>query len=181
MNTRAEISESAEDEAGHTKLMRAALEGQTESVEALLEQGADVNAKDSEGRTALMFASVNMHFGSAKALLEHGADVNAKANDGCTALMLAASSDDIEIVRALLRKGADVSGKFTQTGKTALQLAEEKGYTDIVGLLLTAKREQAGETPERRFMKNRISPLCQKRSPRRAGTTTQKEQPLIVS
>lgn len=149
MTTRAEISKSAEHEGGHTHLMRASLEGQTETVEALLEQGADVNATDSEGRTALMYAAVNMHTDAAKALLEHGADVNATANDGCTALMLAASSDDIEIVRALLSKGADVSGKFTQTGKTALKLAEEKGYTDIAQLLRVAGDEQAGKLPLR--------------------------------
>jgi uncharacterized protein len=145
MTTRAEISESEEHEGGHTRLMRAALEGQTETVETLLEIGADVNARDSEGRTALMFAAVNMHTDSAKALLEHGADVNAKAHDGCSALMLAASSGEIEIVRALLIKGADVSGKVTQTGKTALMLARENDHNDIAHLLQAAEGEQASK------------------------------------
>ena len=46
--------------------------------------------------------------------------------------MLAASSGDSEIVQDLLNKGAEVTAKFTETGKTALMIANEKGYTDIV-------------------------------------------------
>jgi ankyrin repeat protein len=53
-------------------------------------------------------------------------------------LLLAASSGDSEIVRALLAKGADVSGKFTQNGKTALMLATEKGFTEVIRLLREA-------------------------------------------
>jgi uncharacterized protein len=145
MPTRTEISESEEGDGGHTDLMRAALEGQTETVNALLKGGADINARDREGRTALMFASVNRHTDSAKTLLEHGADVNVRANDGGTALMLAASSGEPEIVRALLSKdaGADVSAKFTETGKTALDLARDKNLTDIVHLLEAAEAGNA--------------------------------------
>ena len=119
-------------------MMCAALEGRTEAVKALLRKGAGVNAKDSEGRTALMFAVINRHADAVKVLLEHGADVNVKADDGGTALMLAACSGDAESVRALLIKGADLSGKFTLTGKTALALAEERGYTGIAELLKQA-------------------------------------------
>jgi len=121
MTTRAEMSESAEHEGGHTELMRA-LEGRTETVKTLLESRADVNEKDHEGRTALMFAVTNIQTASVNLLLAHDADVNATAKDGCTALMLAASSGDTEIVRVLLSKGAYVTGKFTANGKTALML-----------------------------------------------------------
>jgi ankyrin repeat protein len=41
--------------------MRAALEGQTETVKALLESGANANEIDDECRTALMFAVTNIH------------------------------------------------------------------------------------------------------------------------
>jgi len=101
MTTRAQMSESAGHEAGHTQLMRAALEGQAEQVKRLLEGGADVNEKDYEGRTALMFAATNMHTNVAKTLLRSGADVNVTANDGSTALLLAASSGDDKTVGEL--------------------------------------------------------------------------------
>jgi ankyrin repeat protein len=108
------------------------------AVKELLRRGADANARDSQGRTALMFAVINVHADTVKALLEHGADVNVKADDGGTALMLAACGGDAEIARALLDEGADEGGKFTLTGKTALALAEEHGYSVIVELLKQA-------------------------------------------
>jgi hypothetical protein len=61
MTTRGQISEAAEHEGGHTELMRAALEGETATVERLLESGTNVNKSDDEGRTALMFAVTNIH------------------------------------------------------------------------------------------------------------------------
>jgi ankyrin repeat protein len=117
MPTRANLSAGENYQHHHTELMGAALEGQTETVQALLDHRQDVNAKDDEGRTALMFAAVNQHTETAKTLLEHGRCRSA------------------EIVRALLVKGADVRGEFGETGKTALSLAEEHGHTAVKQLL----------------------------------------------
>lgn len=71
MTTRGQLSEAAEHEGGHTELMRAALEGETETVERLLASGSSVNEKDDEDRTALMFAVINIHGNTVKSLLEH--------------------------------------------------------------------------------------------------------------
>ena len=141
MPTRAQLSD-AKDNGGHTPLMRAALEGQTETVKRLLSSGAQVNEQDEEGRTALMFSIINLHGDSAKILLEHGADPNIKANDGSTALILAVSVGDGEMVRDLLSRHVDVTAHFSQTEKTALTIAKEKGYTDIVNLLEVAGATQ---------------------------------------
>jgi len=138
MATRAQMSEDEKHQAGHTPLMAAALDGNTERAKAELNSGADVNAKDDEGRTALIFAVVNMHYETVKVLLDHGADVNARARDGGTGLILAASSGDAEIVRELLNQGADISGRYISTRKTAETLAAEKGYTGIVELIESA-------------------------------------------
>ena len=62
------------DEGGNTDLMRAALNGQRETVKALLLDGADVNARNHEGRTALLFAIVNLHASTVQTLLEQQAE-----------------------------------------------------------------------------------------------------------
>jgi ankyrin repeat protein len=122
--------------------MRAALEGRTEMIKALLAKGGDVNERDNWGRTALMFAAINLHHETVRTLLESGADVNVKAYDGATALMLAACAGDIDTVRAFLARGADVNGKFVTTGKTASMLAAEHRYDEIAQLI----REIEGTT-----------------------------------
>ena len=143
MITRDELSEMGDNAGKHTELMRAALEGDTNTVKALLAGGAQVNAKDHEGRTALMFAVTNMHPDAAKQLLEHSADANATAADGGTALMLAASSGDTESVRALLSNGADPSARYAQTGETALILAKKNSHDDVVSLLSNDRSQTA--------------------------------------
>ena len=115
--------------------MRAALNGQSETVKALLLSGADVNARNHEGRTALMFAIVNLHTSTVQTLLDFGADVNVQAAScGCTSLLLAAGSGDIGITRALLQSGADPR-TVCRPGITALVVARERGYSAIVELL----------------------------------------------
>jgi uncharacterized protein len=125
------------DELGNTHLMRASLDGRTETVKALLRKGADVNAQNHEGRTALMFAVVNLHTVTVKTLLRGGADVNAQAADGCTPLILAAFNGDAEIAQVLLKWGAD-AGKTLLPGKTALVVATQRRYKALVELLKRA-------------------------------------------
>ena len=128
----------ATDDEGNTPLMRAALDGQTKQVEALLRNGADVNAQNREGRTALMFAIINLRAATVETLLEFGADVNVEAvGCGCTPLTLAACSGDIGITRALLKRDAD-AGKVSGSGRTALMVAVEHGYTAISELIKQA-------------------------------------------
>src|SRR5689334_13705319 len=132
---RTQMRSEAIDEQGNTPLMRAALDGQTKRVEALLRNGADVNAQNREGRTALMFAIINLHAATVKTLLEFGAYVNVEAAGcGCTPLILAACSGDIGITRALLKRGAD-AGKVSGSGRTALTVAVEHGYTTLSELI----------------------------------------------
>jgi uncharacterized protein len=135
MTTRAELSATEEYGHGHTPLMRAALDGNTERVKELIHQGADINQRDGNGRTALMFAVINTHYETMKVLLEYGADVNAKSNKGGTALMGAASAGDLRMVQALLDKGADLHARLAETNESAATLAASHGHADIARLL----------------------------------------------
>ena len=135
MTTRAELSAAESYEHGHTALMQAALDGDTETVKALIHQGADINQRDDNGRTALMFAVINMHYETMKVLLEYGADIQAKSNQGGTALMGAAMVGDLTMVQALLDKGADVHARLRETNESAVTFAESHGHAEIARLL----------------------------------------------
>ena len=86
------------------------------SVKALLDAGADVNAKDKEGHTVLMMAVKYSAFGQGKGveqykivqlLVDKGADVNAKQKDGHTALYYAKIRAMFHIKKFLKQHGAE--------------------------------------------------------------------------
>jgi ankyrin repeat protein len=134
INMRVKI-QSARYANAQTPFMGAAQKGDTEKVQALVAQGADVNAKANNGITALMFAAYEGHTDTVQALVAQGADVNAKANDGGTALMQAAYEGHTDTVQALLEKGVDANAK-ANNGSTALMFAAYEGHTDTVQALV---------------------------------------------
>ena len=78
----------------------------------------------------------------AQLLLEHGADINGGGSDhnifsryAWTPLMDATIKNDLERVKLLLNRGADVNHQ-DRCGESALMLAAEKGYKDILMELL---------------------------------------------
>ncbi len=87
-------------------LTAAAMKGHTETVNALLEAGADVNAESRLGITALIAAAGNGRTETVKALLAAGADVNAEVIGGFTALRFAELGGHTRTVRLLRKAGA---------------------------------------------------------------------------
>ena len=75
---------------GLTALHIAARQGSAESVEALLEGGADIDQRSAGDRiTPIIIATLNGHFDLAKLLLEKGADPNLAEDNGVTPLYAA--------------------------------------------------------------------------------------------
>jgi len=88
--------------------MYATIMDHSETVEFLLEKGADANAKDLDGDTALLIAVTEWYPQVIKLLLGADADVNVRDAEGRTVLQWAElSGHAIEIVPLLLEKGAD--------------------------------------------------------------------------
>src|SRR2546430_15762922 len=80
----------SKDNAGWTPLFWAAFSRRTDTVRALLEKGADVNAKNKYDDTALIHAAYAGDTDTVVVLLEKGAEVNARDDMGKTALIEAA-------------------------------------------------------------------------------------------
>lgn len=94
------------DRYGHrTPLHWAASNFDIESIKALLDHGANVNAPDDYGHTPLMVAASMTDRDTVKFLIERGANVNCKARDGSTPLSLA-------------RRDRDSAGNRDRSGET---------------------------------------------------------------
>jgi uncharacterized protein len=128
------------DDAGWTRLMYAAAEGNAEHVQLLLNKSATVEARNPEGWTALMLAAYYGHNGITQALIDRGADVNARSDRKTTPLIAAAGQGHSEIVQLLLSHRAYPNARDNE-GKSALDYAKERGFVTIVSTL-----RQAGAT-----------------------------------
>jgi len=114
-------------------LVLAASEGDTATVQELLDKGADVNEKDKDGYTALYLAAMSGHTVTVQVLLDSGANVDERRY-GFTALIIAAEFGHNAIVEALLAKGADVNAE-NDHGWTAFRIAAHQGLTETAALL----------------------------------------------
>ena len=129
------------DRNGRTAIMDASANGHSGIVEDLLEAGADPNiAEGTVGGTAIYAASANGHANIVSILVRSGADPNIKTtNQGATPLHVGAVCNRIEVVKALLDSGlVDINAQDSEFHSTALFLAEEGGFSEIVALLLAA-------------------------------------------
>jgi ankyrin repeat protein len=96
----------ARDRQGLTTVIRAAYDGDLETMKLLLGRGVDVNARGG-GFTALIWAVNRNDEALVDLLLKHGADGNAQDDDGLSVLVNATSYANMAIFRKLTANGAD--------------------------------------------------------------------------
>lgn len=127
--------------ANNMTLLMTACEGSNshETIDILLNAGADIAMKNNDGSTALMYATANK-FGDDycfRQLLVRGVDVNEKNIEDVTPLMFAATNQsDPKFVVALLSAGADINAR-DKNGETVLfYAARSNSSADVMSELL---------------------------------------------
>ena len=119
-------------------------QGSVDHLEDVWEEGVDINARDGHGQTALMLAAVAGQDEVVEWLIAHDAALDHAAKYGLSALMLSVVYGHVGIVRALVAAGADTDLKGTGPpgfwGKTALQLAVDRGDAEMVRILGAASQ-----------------------------------------
>ncbi len=119
---------------GSTAIHIAAENGFAEIVQLLLDAGAHVQTKNNSGKTALDYASKNNHQKIIALLIDHGADEEELKQDEW---FKAISNNDILQVKKLLAQGISIDIQVKDGWNfTALHIASDYGYTELVALLL---------------------------------------------
>lgn len=135
------------------EMLEAAGKGNTPRVQALLNEGVNVNMRGGDSQTPIMEATYGGHLDTIRLLLDHGADLSAKKRDGATALTLTANKDILAlfknissmvaaaaagnntILETFISKGTPING-LSETGESALHAACWNGRVETVKLLL---------------------------------------------
>lgn len=123
-----------------TTALMAACEGIGDSqsvlrlVQFLVENNAEVNHQGHRDRTALMMAVSKGRVEVVEYLVNHHADLELPDRNNWTAIFYAVDCNHMDILKILLAKGAatDLEDK---KGYKLLQVAEMKGFQDIIDLL----------------------------------------------
>ncbi|KAK6129912.1 hypothetical protein DH2020_036306 [Rehmannia glutinosa] len=116
------LAVNSRDRHSRTPLHLAAWSGQTEVVNYLCKNKADVGAAAMDDMGAIHFAAQKGHLEVIKILVTCGVSVKSSNRKGMTALHYAAQGSNVELVKYLLKKGANKSLK-NKAGKSAVDLA----------------------------------------------------------
>lgn len=119
-----------------TALMLAALKGQVEAAQRLLDRGVAVNRP---GWAPLHYAATGPEPRLVALLLERGAQVDAPSPNGSTALMMAARYGSDDSAFLLLAKGASTSAR-NQKDMNAADFARSVGRDALAAKLAPAPR-----------------------------------------
>lgn len=123
-----------------TPLCISAMWSNNQCIKLLLKYGAGVDAIDNCGFTPLHHAVESDNIDCVTTLLNADANINAQIstdeyyNENWTALHLATDDNNLAMVRLLLDRGAD-KNLITKLGLTAMDIAFNKNYVDIIAIL----------------------------------------------
>lgn len=122
-----------ENASGYTALARAVESGNSDMTRILIRAGASPNLAPESGILPLARAIESGNLEIARLLLEGEAIPNVETGSGTPALYRAVEAGNREMVGLLLSYGANPRVSFR--GKTAIELAAERGDTEMIRLL----------------------------------------------
>jgi len=132
-----------------TPLFVTAMHGQDEACLALIRGFANTSIRDIRGRTVLEVAAQGGRLSTVRQLVEHGADINPLG--GSTPLHAAIEGNNIEVVHYLLESNALVGIQRPHDRKTAINLAEDRGWPCLAQYMLQKLQYQTGPQDEQPF------------------------------
>ena len=125
------------NEAGLSPVNLAAVLGNSEMFNVLINLGSDLLSGDNEGSCAIHNAAFNGHLNIVSRCLEKGIDVNLKDSFDVTPLHFAAFGGHSELIRFLLSKGANVNAVASH-GATPLKNSLMRRSVESALILLDA-------------------------------------------
>ena len=137
-----------ETRGGQSALMWAVAEKESQVVQALVEQGADVHDRSTGGFTPLLFAAQQGDLDSARILLAAGADVNEGTPKDGSALMIAAAGGHDDLSAFLVDQGADPNAVDSKGFSVLHHVALRRDMPNAVKSLLAH-----GASPDPRLAK----------------------------
>ena len=147
-----------------TPLHLAALEGDLDATNLLIDHEADLDARDRWKDEALFLAQSNRHLDVMLALIRRGADVDERKIDMNKLFFFAVEQRDADSARILLRQhGVDRSVQNAD-GVRAMQIAEAAEDKDMMAVLSSAPTVMGGgggglEDGRQKFMPFRSRPI----------------------
>jgi ankyrin repeat protein len=149
---------SASQDAAVEAMETAALKGQIETAQALLNGGFDINKPTPAGSTYLHDAALKNQKKIAQLFLARGASVSALNRTGGTPLHDAALGGSVDVINELLDHGANINAQDRESGATPLMLAVSMDRLLAARVLLTRGADlkvadQAGNTALDRALK----------------------------
>ncbi|MDR2789647.1 MAG: ankyrin repeat domain-containing protein [Campylobacteraceae bacterium] len=109
---RAKLPVNLKDHKGNSLLMLAAYNGNFETVEMLIEFGADVNLKNDRGQTPLAGVCFKGYLDIVKLLVENGAKIDEDNGFGMRAVIFASMFGNRDIVEYLTKQQKGLKPKF---------------------------------------------------------------------
>lgn len=118
-------------------LVRAASDGDLDTLNELLRSGVDVNQKEDDGTTALEVAVGQNNLEMVRRLLSAGASIGTTNEDGRNILFALDDDSSEELIQVLIRAGANVN-QADDEGNTPLINAAEWDSAELIQALLDA-------------------------------------------